>query len=104
MYQISPLSTNASIDFGATGLKAKLQNAAFLLRSMKETHCMDRNCGWNIPIGDVSEVAKARMTTEVIELLEQNIIGLTVKEVIFDEEKMLEGELFPYVKVVISDD
>ncbi|MFP7470008.1 hypothetical protein SFC55_03285 [Niallia taxi] len=97
-YQISPLG---SIDFGATGIKAKLQNASFLLATMKGTCVMSRGFGWNPPVDELSEAAKVQMTAEVIELLESNIEGLTVEEVTFDED-INATTLYPHVKVVFE--
>jgi len=100
MYQISPLG---SIDFGATGKKAILQNASFLLATMKGTSSMDRNFGWEPPVDDLSESAQTKMSAEVIELLESNFPEISVEEVTFDETKILEGILYPIVKLVFID-
>ncbi|WP_437831554.1 hypothetical protein ACQRXC_08115 [Niallia taxi] len=97
-YQISPFG---SIDFGATGIKAKLQNASFLLATMKGTCFMDREAGWLIPVDELSESAKVQITADVVELLQNNIEGLTVEEVTF-EEKPEEAILYPFVKVVFD--
>ena len=97
-YQISPLG---SIDFGATGIEAKLQNASFLLATMKGTCVMDRKFGWNPPVDEMNEAAKVQMTAEVIELLQSNIEGLTVEEVTFEEDTNA-ATLYPRVKVVFD--
>lgn len=99
-YQISPLG---SIDFGATGFKAKLQNASFLLATKTGTCFMDRQAGWETNVDQISDVAKANMTAQIIELIESNIPGLTVEEVNFDED-FDSGTLYPIVKVVFQDD
>jgi len=97
-YQISPFG---SIDFGAVGIKAKLQNASFLLATMKGTCFMDREAGWLPPVDELSESAKVQMTADVVELLQNNIEGLTVEEVTFQKNPQ-EAILYPYVKVVID--
>lgn len=98
IYQISPTD---SIDFGATGIKATLQNASFLLSTMKGTCFMDREFGWNPPVDELSEAAKVQMTAEVIELLQNNFEGMTVEEVTFDEDTA-SATLYPRVKVVFD--
>lgn len=97
-HQISPFG---SIDFGATGTKAKLQNASFLLATMKGTGFMDREAGWLAPVDEISEAAKVQMTADVVELLQNNIEGLTVEEVTFEEDTNA-ATLYPHVKVVFD--
>ncbi|WP_445506761.1 hypothetical protein [Niallia sp. 03190] len=97
---ISP--SNNSIDFGATGIKAILQTASFLLTTKKNTCPMDRGFGWDPPIDELSEIAKTQISSDIIELLELNIPELTVTEVNFEEDP-LTGKLSPIVKVVIND-
>lgn len=97
-YQISPFG---SIDFGAIGIKAKLQNASFLLATMKGTCFMNREAGWLPPIDELSEAAKVQYTADVVELLQNNIEGLTVEEVTFQDDSE-NASIYPFVKVVFD--
>ena len=62
---------------------------------------MNREAGWLPPIDELSESAKVQTTADVIELLQNNIEGLTVEEVTFQEDPK-EAIIYPFVKVVFD--
>lgn len=99
MYEITPLD---KISFGADGNLAMIQNAKFILSTHIGTCFMDREFGWEPPIDAPNEYAKTEASARIVEVLERNIPGLTVEEVLFDED-VLTGRLVPRVKVVIED-
>lgn len=92
-----------SINYEATGKEAIIQNARFLLSTMLHTCYMDREFGWAPPVDDPSEYAKTSMSAQIVEILERTIPEITVEEVTFEEDVM-EGKIYPHVKVVIEDD
>lgn len=100
MYEIKA-TLGFKINYAATGNEATLQNATFLLSTLFNTCPMDRQFGWEPPLDDPSELAKARSSVRIIEVLERNIPEIEVKDITFeqDEEK---GILIPRVKVVIN--
>ncbi len=63
---------------------------------------MDRSFGWEPPVDETSESAKSILSAEIVEVLESNIPGLTVESIDF-EENILNGHIYPKVKVVIED-
>lgn len=77
------------IDYSATGTAAILQNAQFLLATVISSCPLHREFGWDPPVDDGSEFAKATISAQVIEKIERNIPELTVKSVefIFNQEK-----------------
>ncbi len=99
MHNVSPLK---SINFGATGTEAKLQNVAFILSTYKNTCPMDRGFGWEPPIDLPLELAKSQMAAQIIEAIESNEEGIRVEEVTFTDDAP-NGILIPQVKVVIED-
>lgn len=100
MYIITPKNT---IDYGAEGVAATLQTARFLLTTILNSCPMDREFGWEPPVDELSETAVSLYSARIIELLERNISGLRVEDVIF-EGNILEGTLIPRVKVVIENE
>lgn len=99
-YEISP---NLKVDYGASGKAALLQNAAFFLGTKIGTCPMDRTFGWDPPVDEMLESAKAKASAGIIEGLQSVFPTIQVEEVQFDESYALEGKLYPIVKVVIID-
>lgn len=93
---------SSTINFAATGVEAKLQSASFLLSTVIGSCPMDRGFGWEPPVDDPNEYAKTAYAAEVVELIEQNISGMTVEEVTFEKTGDNLAKLVPRVKVVIE--
>ncbi|MEK4883680.1 hypothetical protein NST81_02965 [Bacillus sp. FSL W8-0223] len=101
MYEITS-EFNGSIDYAATGVKAILQNASFLLSTYIGTCPLDRTAGWEPPIDDPTPIAQVKSTAQIIEMLERSIPELKVQSVNFEQNS--EGKLVARVKVEINDD
>jgi phage baseplate assembly protein W len=102
MYEITS-SSSITIDYAATGDAAILQSATFLLATFAGTCPLHREFGWDPPLDDPSEFAKASMSAQIIERLEREIPEITVKDVTFEQGKG-EGHYIARVKVEIKHD
>jgi uncharacterized protein len=102
MYEVSLLD---KVDFGATGLKAKLQNVRFILSTVLQSCPMDRGFGWTVELDAPTEHARTNLAAQIIEAIELSEPGVTVTEVKFIEgtEDVLDGKMIPVVKVEIDD-
>lgn len=95
--------TTSKINFASKGIEAKLQSASFLLSTISNSCPMDRDFGWEPPVDMPNDYAMTRYAAKVVELIEQNITGMTVEEVTFEKVENFE-HLVPRVKVVMDDE
>jgi uncharacterized protein len=102
VYEVSLLD---KVDFGATGLKAKLQNVRFILSTVLQSCPMDRGFGWAVELDAPTEYARTNLAAQIIEAIELSEPGVSVLEVSFKEgtEDVLDGKMIPVVKVEIDD-
>jgi uncharacterized protein len=101
VYEISLLD---KVDFGATGLKAKLQNVRFILSTVLKSCPMDRGFGWTVELDAPTEYARTNLASQIIEAIELSEPGVSVLEVSFREgtEDVLDGKMIPVVKVMFD--
>ncbi|MBM7580000.1 hypothetical protein [Jeotgalibacillus terrae] len=92
-----------SVNYGAKGIEAKLQSAAFLLSLHIGTSPLSREDGWEVPIDEPTPVAEGVSRARITEMLERSIEGLSVNEIIFTHDSEV-GQLRAIVKVVIEDE
>jgi uncharacterized protein len=100
MYEITSESKRA-IDYSATGVKATLQSAQFLLDTIVSSCPMDRSFGWMPPVDEPGEYGKVQMTAQIFEKFQQHLPEVMVKDISFQQDP-LEGKLQARVKVEIN--
>ncbi|WP_415818446.1 hypothetical protein [Mesobacillus thioparans] len=101
IYEVSIIQ---SIDYGATGVDAILQNVRFIMSTIKNSCVMDREFGLSQDVIDAPiPLAQSLLASEYIFAIESREPRVTVEQVEF-EENPIEGILIPRVKVVVISD
>lgn len=98
-YEVSSLET---IDFGAKGVNAILQNVAFILSTFKYSCPLDREFGWIPDIDSPINLAKATNAARILEAIQDNEPSVIVDEII-TEGNALDGNLKLIVRVRIDE-
>lgn len=88
------------IDFGATGVKAILQNISFILSAVIFSCPLDRSFAWSPDVDAPLPIAQAKTRAKIMEAIQTNEPRAEVMRVIFQGDG-LEGLLKPLVKVRI---
>lgn len=70
-----------TVDFGATGIKAKAQCISFLLGTMKGECPLDRDFGWEPDIDSQKDVSKAVNIGRIMEAINEQIEGAEIEEI-----------------------
>lgn len=93
-----------SINFGATGKTAKIQNIDFALSAFKGSMFLHRDFGWAPPIADaVSPEIESTTAGEITELLMNHIEDIEVGEVDFEYDGEGNSMIYPKVEVELLD-
>ncbi|MEN8702439.1 hypothetical protein [Bacillus infantis] len=100
MYEITS-NSKMSIDYAATGIRATLQSAQFLLNTILSSCPMDRSFGWLPPVDEPGEHGKVQVVAQIFEKFQQHLPELTVKDILFHQDPE-EGKLQARVKVEIN--
>lgn len=91
-----------NINFGATGVEEILQNVAFIMSTPFMSCPLDRAFGWKMEIDTPMPITKARIASQLTELIHRLEPRATVTEVLFDGDG-LKGKLIPKVKVSVDE-
>ncbi|WP_157118661.1 MULTISPECIES: hypothetical protein [unclassified Sporosarcina] len=90
------------IKFGATGAEEVLQNVAFIMATPYMSCPLDRAFGWKMEIDSPIHLAKARIASQLTEIIHTFEPRAIVTEVLFDGDG-IKGKLVPKVKVSINE-
>ncbi|PIC80550.1 hypothetical protein CSV75_01800 [Sporosarcina sp. P18a] len=99
MHTVEPMK---NINFGATGVEEILQNVAFIMSTSIMSCPLDRAFGWKTEIDTPIHIAKARIASQLTEVIHTFEPRAVVNEVLFDGDG-LEAKLIPKVKVSIRE-
>lgn len=94
---------NQSIDYGATGHAAILQNVEMILTTIRFDQPMARAMAWEAPVDRPLEVAQMQVMPMIVEAIENYEPRVRVIDVVVDKSHET-GSFHPTVKVVIKDD
>ncbi|MBJ6362090.1 GPW/gp25 family protein [Paenibacillus sp. GCM10012307] len=86
-----------TVDFGASGSDAILQNIKTILTTISGTVPLDRKFGVDVPLDQPAMVAQALLTANIIEAIEQYESRVEVVSVMYSNNDN-EGILIPIVK------
>ncbi|MBY0088399.1 GPW/gp25 family protein [Brevibacillus brevis] len=91
------------IDYGATGIKAILQNISFILSTVVFSCPLDRAFAWSPDVDAPLPIAQAQTRAKIMEAIRTYEPRAEVTRITFQGNE-LEGQLKPIVKVRIRDD
>lgn len=94
-----------SIDWGAVGKVAVLQSVDFALVTPKNSHYMDREAGWEIPVGEtISEALENQMSGDIANMLfeqfEENGVSVNAVDFAYDENLQIK----PIIEMELIED
>ncbi|PWK16056.1 hypothetical protein [Tumebacillus permanentifrigoris] len=97
MYEVSG-NQAVKVNFGATGIEEILQNVYTSITTMRGSVPLDRGFGLDPSLDDPLPLARARLTTQVIDVVQKYEPRVVVSSVTFAEDGFA-GVLVPTVNV-----
>lgn len=98
-YVVTPIK---EIDFGATGIKAILQNVSFILSTVVYSCPMDRKFGWTPDIDSPIHISRATNIAQIIQAIQDYEPRAIVHEV-QTEGYALNGETKAIITIAIDE-
>lgn len=100
---MTTVSPSTTINWNTDTVEAEVtQNIATLLNTISYTVPYDRTLGLNPDfLDETTEIAKAKLTAQVVELIRQREPRAEVKQVTYEVDN-IEGRLVPTVEVAIN--